>query len=175
MSSGKNKKQSISSGRIAWIVERWAIPLLLVAVALRQILLVHTVGLTPWKGGGFGMFSSVDKARSRLIVLQGINSEGQPIQMELGSLNQIFSKTKLRLLKTIPRKKLLQQLADKVLNSELRPTKNEGIYRLTPEKSPLSPPVNLQTVKVQVWNLQFEPQTHQIWYQPLSPEVEASK
>ncbi len=35
-------------------------PLLLCAVALYQLHLVKAHGLTPWKGGGFGMFSTND-------------------------------------------------------------------------------------------------------------------
>lgn len=34
--------------------------LLLVAVALVQLALAHTASLSPWSGGGFGMFSSTD-------------------------------------------------------------------------------------------------------------------
>jgi hypothetical protein len=41
--------------------------LLLVAVALLQIALAHTAGLSPWKGGGFGMFSTTDRAEGRYL------------------------------------------------------------------------------------------------------------
>ena len=159
----------------AVIVYRWAVPLLLIGIALRQIVLVYTVGLTPWKGGGFGMFSSVDKARSRLIVVRGITSTGQSIKIELNSANHIFSNSKLKFLKTIPQTELLQELAYKLLDAQLRPTKKEGVYRLAKKKSLSSQVVYLQQVKVQVWNFQFDPQTHRIWYEPLSPEVEATK
>jgi hypothetical protein len=40
-------------------------PILLVVVALAQIGLAHTVSLSPWSGGGFGMFSSQDAAGTR--------------------------------------------------------------------------------------------------------------
>jgi hypothetical protein len=40
-------------------------PILLVVVAFLQIGLAHTVHLSPWSGGGFGMFSSQDAAGSR--------------------------------------------------------------------------------------------------------------
>ena len=35
-------------------------PLLLVAVACAQVVLVRQRALSPWKGGGFGMFSTLD-------------------------------------------------------------------------------------------------------------------
>ena len=179
MSIEQNKEQLITpdkiSSKVAWIVYRWAVPLLLICVALRQIVLVYTVGLTPWKGGGFGMFSSVDKARSRLIVVEGITTEGKLIKIDINSVEDIFSTRKLTLLKAIPQTELLQELAYMLLDSKLQLTKNEGIYRLTQEKSSSSQVVRLQQVKVQVWNFHFDPQTHRIWYEPLSSKVEVSK
>ena len=38
---------------------------LLVAVAVHQIHLATTEALAPWKGGGFGMFSSTDRGHNR--------------------------------------------------------------------------------------------------------------
>jgi hypothetical protein len=46
---------------------RYAAPALLVIVALVQITVAHTTELTPWKGGGFGMFSTVDDPDARWI------------------------------------------------------------------------------------------------------------
>src|SRR5262245_49145722 len=43
-------------------------PVLLVVVALCQVALAKTVGLTPWKGGGFGMFSTLDHGAYRGVV-----------------------------------------------------------------------------------------------------------
>ena len=40
-------------------------PALLVAVALNQLRLVHTDDLDPWKGGGFGMFSTSEGSSAR--------------------------------------------------------------------------------------------------------------
>ena len=44
---------------------RWLPSGLLVAVALLQIGLAHTAGLSPWSGGGFGMFSTTDAGQAR--------------------------------------------------------------------------------------------------------------
>ena len=41
--------------------------ILLVVLALSQIYLVRTVSLSPWAGGGFGMFSTPDAPRSRTV------------------------------------------------------------------------------------------------------------
>ena len=40
-------------------------PALLIAVAVVQIGLARTAGLTPWKGGGFGMFATLDHGAYR--------------------------------------------------------------------------------------------------------------
>jgi hypothetical protein len=40
-------------------------PIVLVAVAFSQIWLAHTEHLSPWLGGGFGMFSSQDVGGTR--------------------------------------------------------------------------------------------------------------
>ena len=47
-----------------------AVPLLLIAVALRQIILVQTAGLSPWHGGGFGMFASIDRDERRVVTAE---------------------------------------------------------------------------------------------------------
>lgn len=44
---------------------RWLPPALLVAVALNQLWLAFSADLTPWCGGGFGMFSTSDGRSSR--------------------------------------------------------------------------------------------------------------
>jgi len=45
-------------------------PVVLVVVALHQVHLATTRDLTPWKGGGFGMFASVDRSTWR--AMQGV-------------------------------------------------------------------------------------------------------
>ncbi len=45
----------------------WVAPLLLVALALAQIAGFYGYGLSPWKGGGFGMFSTNDHGGFRSV------------------------------------------------------------------------------------------------------------
>jgi hypothetical protein len=42
-------------------------PLLLISVATAQLITARTSLLTPWKGGGFGMFSTVDAPHTRFL------------------------------------------------------------------------------------------------------------
>ena len=46
---------------------RVAAPLVLVLVASLQLYLAHTHDLSPWKGGGFSMFSAVDRSDRRIV------------------------------------------------------------------------------------------------------------
>jgi hypothetical protein len=45
----------------------WVPAVALVAVALTQIALTRTAALSPWKGGGFGMFSTIDSTSFRQV------------------------------------------------------------------------------------------------------------
>jgi hypothetical protein len=46
----------------------FAAPALLVLVALTQLTLVHTTDLSPWLGGGFGMFATIESRSERHFV-----------------------------------------------------------------------------------------------------------
>lgn len=48
-------------------VAPYVAPLILVCVASLQIFLAHHAHLSPWKGGGFGMFSTVARPDSRVV------------------------------------------------------------------------------------------------------------
>ena len=45
-------------------------PALLVAVAVTQVVLATAGDLSPWRGGGFGMFASVDRVEHRAVRAQ---------------------------------------------------------------------------------------------------------
>jgi len=55
---------------------------LLVIVALRQQYYVHRHQLTPWLGGGMGMFATVDRLQYRLFNVYFILEDGEEIRLE---------------------------------------------------------------------------------------------
>jgi hypothetical protein len=57
-------------------MERWLVPGILVAVAVGQLFLVSFRELSPWKGGGFGMFASVDAPSMRVVSCEARTREG---------------------------------------------------------------------------------------------------
>jgi len=55
---------------------RWlAAPAVLVAIATYQVYLVRTANLTPWKGGGFGMFSTDENGANRTVRVYLVKSD----------------------------------------------------------------------------------------------------
>lgn len=61
-------------------------PGLLVLVACVQMALVRTHDLTPWKGGGFGMFSTLDSPVTRALRVVLLTEEGEAV-VALPNLN----------------------------------------------------------------------------------------
>src|SRR5689334_5418552 len=54
--TGEDSHDSYSLWRV------WIPPIALLTIALAQVMLATTADLCPWKGGGFGMFSTNDAA-----------------------------------------------------------------------------------------------------------------
>jgi len=58
-------------------------PCVLVVLAATQMALVSCQGLSPWKGGGFGMFSTNDHGAFRSVRVVALEPEGEA-SLELG-------------------------------------------------------------------------------------------
>ena len=88
-------------------------PVLLVVVAVWQIGLAKTVGLTPWKGGGFGMFATLDHGAYRgvdIVVEAPDRSEAQDVPP---SLEELAARTAM-----YPSESFLRRLAEAVVARE---------------------------------------------------------
>jgi hypothetical protein len=70
-----------------------AVPLLLGIIACWQIYRVHFQHLSPWKGGGFGMFSTVDSPANRFLHCKLIRNlqgpEGRTVEAHAVALPKI--------------------------------------------------------------------------------------
>jgi hypothetical protein len=110
--------------------------MLMIAVAAVQITLALTSGLTPWKGGGFGMFSSLDHGAFRGIDIV-IEAPGRSEALDVpASLDELAARAA-----AYPSEWLLRRLARAVAARERR-------YR-----RPIS------TVRLTVWRTEFSPTT----------------
>jgi len=116
---------------------RVALPVgLLLAVAALQLTLARTAGLSPWKGGGFGMFSTTDDAgrrRVRVFVSAPERSEELAIPP---SLQDLASRAAV-----LPTDAALSRLARGVVARETR------YHR----------PV--ETVRIETWRVEYETRT----------------
>ena len=150
-------------GKILQGVQRWAVPFLLIVVAGRQMIMVRTAGLSPWHGGGFGMFASIDRDERRLVTLLTTNCQGkQTIQVltpETAGLNEQAWVH----LTTAPKTPRLQSLSPKLLD-------------ITNTSVPLTSPSSacLQQMQIQVWRLHYSQASGQMWYAPVTPVVEVT-
>ena len=110
--------------------------LILAAVATVQVGLAKTAGLTAWKGGGFGMFSTTDDAgrrRVRVFVSAPERSEEMAIPPSLDDL--------ARRAAVLPTNAALSRLAQGVVEREAR------YHR----------PV--ATVRIEAWRIEYAPGT----------------
>jgi hypothetical protein len=116
---------------------RAALPVgLLLAVAALQLTLAHTAGLSPWKGGGFGMFSTTDdtgRRRVRVFVNAVERSEEVAIPPSLADLASRAA--------VLPTDAALSRLARGVVARETR-------YRRP-----------VETVRIETWRIEYAPRT----------------
>jgi len=98
----------------------WGSPILLCAIACLQIFLAMTKSLSPWKGGGFGMFSTVDSPDARFLRIYLVNGSEETAVLLPDNL-----KTLGRELQTIPSTALASDLAQRLARGTWTP------YRMT--------------------------------------------
>jgi hypothetical protein len=110
----------------------WLPVSLLLVVACVQIVLTRTAGLSPWKGGGFGMFAATDGSafrRARIFVEAPERSEELEIPI---SLELIAARVEL-----FPSDRLMATLARGIAAREAR------------HERPVA------TVRVEIWRTEF--------------------
>lgn len=52
-------------------------PILLLVVAVTQMTAAHTTTLSSWKGGGFGMFATIDNQGTRYLEMSAVTPDGE--------------------------------------------------------------------------------------------------
>ena len=102
---------------IQWL-ERWLVAIVLVVVGLLQLYLAHTVGLSPWKGGGFGMFAAIDSPSMRVLAAAGRTQDNQYLRLDV--LDALDDSTRQRI-RALPQESDLEQLAEQLLSQEFVP------------------------------------------------------
>ena len=121
-------------GRTRWF---WYLPsVLLIVVAAHQLWLVSSASLSPWWGGGFGMFATTDAWATRHLHIFAVRPG---VRREL-AIPQTLRKNIERVL-VLPSEAQLQTLAIECADV---PTPDEG---------------PLEAIELQVWAARFDPDT----------------
>jgi hypothetical protein len=108
--------------------------LILIVVGFSQIALARTVAMTPWKGGGFGMFSTLDHGAFRgvdVVVEAADRSEAQEVPP---SLEEMAARAA-----TCPSEWLLRRLAEGVVARERRYERPVTRVKLTVWRTDFNP------------------------------------
>ncbi len=122
--------------RLAGSAPYWLPALLLVAVATNQLRLAHVEGLSPWSGGGFGMFSTTDAPGNRHLHAF-VQNEG--IRREVAVTFDLHRT--IRRATTLPAQARLRELAD-----EFKLRESGGR-------------IQWDEVEIQIWAVDYEPVT----------------
>ena len=138
-----------------------ALPLLLTSVACRQIVLVHTAGLSPWHGGGFGMFASLDRDERRILMTTVQDCDGRQWSLDLAATPQVLSPAAYTYITTFPTTPQLRTVAERGLAHAPQPLATEVTT---------APSQCISRVQLQVWRLVYDGEA--IAYEPITSLVE---
>lgn len=123
-------------------------PAVLVGVALLQLTLAHTVGLTPWKGGGFGMFSTVDSPDYRMVVVTVGLDDGSGL-VPLEEMVEVAGVAPLNRAAAMPNDRAMRRVANSMYEARWELKAGEA----APEEDGLAP----ERVTVAVETLHVDP------------------
>ncbi len=113
----------------------WVAPALLVVVATVQLSLALTQELTPWKGGGFGMFATVDEPGTRVIEVS-VRTGGETQEVVLDdpeAVEPVASSWWLEAARSLPTEPLSARAADE-LDEVAWAEQDEGLAPVAPDE-----------------------------------------
>lgn len=124
--------------RMQHLIERGLPAAILVLVALLQLYLTHTTALSPWKGGGFGMFGAIDAPAMRVIQAEALDQDGKLLQIDVYSA---LDDRTLRRIRTLPRQSDLEQMVSQFVAQSAVPTtlQRQAVYEKLQSENPEFP------------------------------------
>lgn len=106
---------------------------LMCLVAGVQLWLASAYHLSPWKGGGFGMFSTTDDPGARFIQCTGETVEGERVVIRAPfsafAPGTVLSSATARRLRTFPDQATLRRVGEALLDVEFVPIDEPGLWR----------------------------------------------
>jgi hypothetical protein len=144
----------------------WAMPVVLVLVALTQITWAHTSDLTPWKGGGFGMFASVDLLGYRPVKMEFATDAGD-VPVDIHDFRNASDRARkiYTNARGLPDRRRLTQLVELVSAAEWTVTDGVAEFERWLDDEAVGPVVHdrdertdlrVDEVKVEVWRVTYE-------------------
>lgn len=148
-------------------------PGVLVVVAVIQAVLTQTQDLTPWKGGGFGMFASVDRVEHRAVRLYLETEDGQVLAVPSLSAGEPAVRDLAARVQALPSDGAVGALAAEMASLDWSSAELNGARVAVldggddPAASPVqeglsSIPVDVRSARVEVLKLTFDPDDREI-------------
>ena len=135
-------------------------PALLVVVAVQQIILSSTLHLSPWTGGGFGMFSSIDTILTRT-VRGSLIVDGREIPIRLGGSDPIGRQALQA--RALPTRARLDRLAGMLARREWRLDPASGVASpIDGSPAPGVRAIRPSAVRLEIYRILFDPTTLQV-------------
>jgi len=158
----------------------YLVPALAVVLAARQFYLAHAYALTPWKGGGFGMFASVDNPRLRFIRAYLVTPAGEvPVDVSASTrIDQLAKRARY-----MPSPGRMNRLADAVLQArwvvDTTPARRARIAPTVEHRrgvaadsaaapEPAGPRVAASAVRLEAWRVHFDTRSQRVLTQKLA-------
>lgn len=129
---------------------------LIIVIGLTNRVVVATTDLTPWDLGGFGMYSTIDAPRARVVRLTGEAPTGQRIVLRVDSTDY----EEIQRLQVMPSRARARAVADRLVRE--RWIVNEG------EATPGFGGELITAIEVEVGRIDYDPDRRELVYQPLA-------
>ena len=169
--------------------EYYFVPTLLIIIAILQLVLVKTSHLSPWKGGGFGMFASIDSPNMRTVNAYGFDYNGTKVKIDIWSSVTPHNKKKLQ---CIPSSKMLMMIGKELIESEFVPVnvglenaikkisetklynqddnnfsnsfkENNVVYRKKKRNNSSLKAIHFKTIVIEIWQLHYDKSSSKLY------------
>lgn len=163
--------------------DRWlalVVPLLLVAVAVTQVVTASTQELTPWRGAGFGMFSTLDGHSLRVVRLTMTDDQDRSWPVDVRSVEDARD-THARFVeaRAFPTDRRAEALASSLAASDLALVGDtvhaaDGLALRDEDVAEPAPFERPRAVDIEVYRLELDPESgrvtpHEVAARTVSP------
>jgi hypothetical protein len=135
------------------------VPTLLLANAAAQLLVARYRQIPPWKGGGFGMFSTVDRPHTRTISAEAVTARGERVWLDLGPTVRRMDPSFL----SMRRDDELRALAERALRGAPAADRDAGGGARE---------ARLAWVRLRQWRLGYDAASRRLYRDPVGPPIE---